>query len=370
MVMRNRRMTVALASASATAGLALVAGALLLGHAGVPAPANDPTQRGAAIFATPLTPDTGLGPLYNGTACIDCHASPAPGGMGKDGLSTVLRVGQLTDGGFDPLVGQGGPVARAHSVTELGASCDLMPGIPPEANVTSVRNAPSLFGDGLIDTIPDEAIVAGAVAREDGVQGRVNLVNGRVGRFGWKADTVTLQQFVADAFRNEHGVTNPGAPEDHLPALRNAAGPCAGESSGLKDDGSRVSAVAAYVGSLPAPQPASVQPAGEAVFEQIGCASCHTPSLSGVPLYSDLLLHDMGRTLDDKVVQADARGQDWRTTPLWGLGSRQRFLHDGRARTIQAAITAHSGEADPAVTRFRALSPDDRQALLAFLSEL
>jgi CxxC motif-containing protein (DUF1111 family) len=202
------------------------------------------------------------------------------------------------------------------------------------------------------------------------VNGRVNLVNGRVGRFGWKADTATLEQFVADAFRNEHGVTNPGAPDAHLPSARSGSGPCAGESSSLKDDGSRVAALAAYVGSLPAPQAGAVQPAGEAVFEQIGCASCHTPSLNGVPLYSDLLLHDMGRTLDDKVVQADARGQDWRTTPLWGLSSRQRFLHDGRARTIQAAITAHSGEADPIIERYRALTPDDRQAILAFLSAL
>jgi CxxC motif-containing protein (DUF1111 family) len=367
--MRNRRITVTLASVSAAAGLALLGRTLLGFDQQFAQTANDPAPRGAAIFATPLTPETGLGPLYNGRACIDCHASPAPGGMGKDGLSTVLRVGQLTDGGFNPLVAQGGPVARAHSVSELGTSCDLLPGIPPEANVTSVRNAPGLFGDGLIDTIPDEVIVAGAVPRGDGVNGRVNLVNGRVGRFGWKADTATLDQFVADAFRNEHGVTNPGAPEAHLPA-RGGSGPCAGESPSLKDNGSRVAALAAYVGSLPAPQPGSVQPAGEAVFEQIGCALCHTPSLNGVSLYSDLLLHDMGRTLDDKVVQADARGQDWRTTPLWGLGSRPRFLHDGRARTIQAAITAHSGEADPAVERFRALSPDDRQALLAFLSGL
>jgi CxxC motif-containing protein (DUF1111 family) len=368
--MRSRRLVVVLASASAAAGLALLGRTLLGFDQRFAQTASDPTQRGAAIFATPLTPDTGLGPLYNGRACIDCHASPAPGGMGKDGLSTVLRVGQLTDGEFDPLVGQGGPVARAHSVTELGAACDLMPGIPPEANVTSVRNAPSLFGDGLIDAIPDEVIVAGAVPQGDGVQGRVNLISGRVGRFGWKADTATLEQFVADAFRNEHGVTNPGAPETHLPAARSGSARCAGESSSLKDDGSRVSAVAAYVGSLPAPQAGAVQPAGEAVFEQTGCASCHTPSLNGVPLYSDLLLHDMGRTLDDKVVQADARGQDWRTTPLWGLGSRQRFLHDGRARTIQAAIIAHSGEADPIIDRFRALTPDDRQALLDFLGGL
>jgi len=89
-----------------------------------------------------------------------------------------------------------------------------------------------------------------------------------------------------------------------------------------------------------------------------------------VPLYSDLLLHDMGPFLDDGVVQGSARGQDWRTAPLWGIGQRQRFLHDGRARTIEAAIGEHGGEADGTVRRFRALTTSERTALLAFISSL
>jgi CxxC motif-containing protein (DUF1111 family) len=89
-----------------------------------------------------------------------------------------------------------------------------------------------------------------------------------------------------------------------------------------------------------------------------------------IPLYSDLLLHDMGPDLEDGVVQAQAQGADWRTTPLWGLGERTRYLHDGRARTLQGAIQAHGGEAATAATNFRALTPADREALLAFLSAL
>ncbi len=87
-------------------------------------------------------------------------------------------------------------------------------------------------------------------------------------------------------------------------------------------------------------------------------------------LYSDLLLHDLGPDLDDKVVQGHAGGRDWRTTPLWGLGLRPRLLHDGRAHTIAEAIAAHGGEAAAARTRFAAISADDREALLAFLAGL
>jgi CxxC motif-containing protein (DUF1111 family) len=113
---------------------------------------------------------------------------------------------------------------------------------------------------------------------------------------------------------------------------------------------------------------------GATVFRQTGCAACHTPSLPApggeAGLYSDLLLHDMGPTLDDGVTQGQATGRDWRTTPLWGLGTRERFLHDGRARTVRAAVLAHGGEAAAAAGRFRALSEDDLGALLAFLASL
>src|SRR5262249_15035826 len=122
------------------------------------------------------------------------------------------------------------------------------------------------------------------------------------------------------------------------------------------------------------PSPAAAAAPGGATFAAIGCAACHTPALAAdervVPLYSDLLVHDLGPSLDDGVVQGAASGRDWRTTPLWGLGARNRFLHDGRARTLPAAIQAHEGQADPAVQRFRALTPDERTGLLEFLASL
>jgi CxxC motif-containing protein (DUF1111 family) len=138
-----------------------------------------------------------------------------------------------------------------------------------------------------------------------------------------------------------------------------------------EDDGSAVSELTAFVASLAVPS-SDLNAAGEPVFAETGCASCHTPALptpnGTVHLYSDLLLHDVGPVLDDGVTQGAASGRDWRTTPLWGLRFRQRFLHDGRARTIEAAVRAHGGEADTAARRFAELPPEARAVLLDFLS--
>lgn len=333
-------------------------------------------DRGAKLFQTEFTPKQGLGPLFNERACSGCHVEPSIGGVGPDGLATVLRVGRLTDTGFDPMFGNRRIEARAHSISELGVACDRTAGIPAGANVTSVRNTPPLFGAGLIDAIPDEVIRAGAVDKGDGVKGRPNLVlgpDGRedVGRFGWKADGPTLELFVAEAFRSELGVTSPLAPGDPIPA---GTALCPGESSDPDIDRDAVRAVAAFVADLPAPAARSSHSPGAAVFEQAGCASCHVPALQAdtgaVPLYSDLLIHDMGPALDDAVVQESAGGAEWRTAPLWGLSDRTRFLHDGRADSLEAAILAHGGEAQSARERFRGLSDDELQSLLEFLRTL
>jgi CxxC motif-containing protein (DUF1111 family) len=334
----------------------------------------DLVQAGEILFARDLTVEQGLGPLYNDLSCAGCHLTPRAGGMGRDGVAVVTRVGRLVDGTFEPLAGRGGPVARAHAISELGASCPLTPGIPAEANLTSVRNTPPLFGLGLIEQIPDEAILALAVPRGDGVHGRANLVpdeadRQRVGRFGWKGDTATLERFVADALRNEHGVTSPLAPTDLAPPGAQVD-TCSADQATPEDDGAMVAALAAFIAALPAPT-SIPDPDGERLFAATGCTACHVPALptanGEARLYSDLLLHDVGPALDDGVRQGVAAGRDWRTTPLWGLRQRQRFLHDGRARTIEAAIRAHGGEAEVATRRFAQLPPSAQAALLDFL---
>ena len=353
--------------ALAAAGLVLV-----VARGEAPEPASE-AARGRQLFTAQFTPEQGLGPLFNERSCAGCHLEPTLGGTGRDGLGTALRVGRLTADGFDAMAARGGRFAHEHSISELGAACDRRPGIPAGVTVTSVRNAPPLFGSALIDAIPDAAIRAGAVAKGDGVRGRPNLVRGpdgreRVGRFGWKADAATLEQFVAEAFRNELGLTSPLAPAVGNSSAAGAA--CAEKSRAAEVDRAALSAVAAFLAELPAPAPRGSAPDGARVFRQAGCAKCHVPALRGVPLYSDLLLHDMGGALDDRVVQRSAAGPDWRTTPLWGLADRTRFLHDGRARTLEAAILAHGGEAQRARERFRAQSEQERRRLLAFLRTL
>ena len=375
--------------ASATLLGALLAVVLLMGPASgqkageqqpfLPGNTSALIARGELLFSASFTPSQGLGPLFNHTSCAGCHSTPSKGGMGPNGIGTATRIGRLTASGFDPMIGRGGPIARVRSVSERGLPCDLQPGIPPGANVTSVRNAPELYGKGLIDAVPDEVIAAGAIPKADGVSGRVHWVKGtdgkeRAGRFGWKADTVTLKQFVADAFRNELGITSPLAPADIAPAGEPGRHRCFGEGTGVEDDGSTIEAVTAFIASLPAPASGQHSPRGAALFRTLGCDACHTPSLGWgdrrLSLYSDLLLHDLGLDLDDKIVQGQASGRDWRTTPLWGLRRRQRFLHDGRARTLLEAILAHGGEANAAKQRFLRLTPQDSDALLAFLSSL
>jgi CxxC motif-containing protein (DUF1111 family) len=336
----------------------------------------DLVKQGAKLFLADFTPEQGLGPLFNQRSCVVCHGIPSAGGMGWDGLGIVYRVGRIEDGSFDPLVGAGGPVARERSIAEFEMPCDLVPGPPAAANLISVRNAPPLYGLGLIDRIPDAVIRASAAS--SATKGRAHILrdalgNERVGRFGWKADTATLEQFVGEAFRNELGITNPIAPID----LVSAGSGCGGQASAtLDDDGSVVRAVTAYIGSMP-PPPSKVGPqhrAGQLLFSTIGCAACHTPTLSAngidVPLYSDLLLHDLGPAMDDRVVQGEATGRDWRTTPLWGLGMRARLLHDGRATSVPDAILAHDGEAAAASKAFRQLGWHERASLLAFLLAL
>ncbi len=333
---------------------------------------------GKTLFFRKLTPQTGLGPLFNDQSCIACHSSPSAGGMGPNGLEVVTHIGRLDGGIFDPMTDTGGPIARAHSVTELGFACPLTAGISARANVTSLRNSPVLYDDGAIDELSDAAIAAGAVTFPDGVHGRPNWVDAgdgvlHAGRFGWKGEIAHLTTFVGQALRNEMGVTNPVFPRD-LASTKPPERPCAGESAKMKDDGTQLREIAAFVASLKTPgaSDAKTDQPGRDLFASSGCEECHTTRFhSGSnPLYSDFLIHDMGPTLDDGIIQGQAQGRDWRTTALHGAGLRKRFMHDGRALTIADAIRAHDGEASSAVTKYRALDAASQRTLITFIDHL
>jgi CxxC motif-containing protein (DUF1111 family) len=259
---------------------------------------------------------------------------------------------------------------------------------------SSQRNPTPLFGAGLIDAIPDEVLEAAARRRFAAwpqVKGRVGrLSDGRLGRFGWKAQTATLQDFVLTAAAVELGLEVPGRPQagdPRFPAL---------PARGLDLDQNECDALVAYVRSLPAPESqdpdtpkeAQQSKAGAALFKAIGCAACHVPKLGTVDgIYSDLLLHDMSPELSDTSfygafaarapapppagkTSASPSVSEWRTPPLWGLRDSAPFLHDGRAETIDQAIRSHGGQASASAQRYAQLPPRELAQLDAFLRSL
>jgi hypothetical protein len=317
--------------------------------------------QGTFLFSYELEPDQRLGPLFNARSCNGCHTA---GGPGTSDGSFVVRVGRVDDGT--------GRTVRQHSVAELGVTCDLPTGAPPSANATFVRSAMTLRGTSLIDNILDREILKVQAAQPPAVRGRANVLpDGRIGRFGWKAQTATLVEFMAEAQRDELGLTNPLQPRD----LVNG---CGGKKDSPEADGVPLTSLVAFLDTIDpaAPSAACLGSAGAAMFAAVGCAACHTPSMPGpgsptasqrpVPLYSDLLLHDMGAGLAE-FGQGSTTGSEFRTMPLWRVSDRAHFLHDGRAHTMADAILAHGGQAASAVAAFQALSPADQQTLLDFL---
>ncbi|MES1204970.1 MAG: di-heme oxidoredictase family protein, partial [Pseudomonadota bacterium] len=329
--------------------------------------AVDPVAMGADMFATDVSPFQGVGPLFNARACGDCHNDPLPGGMGATPATFATRVGRIDGGTFDPLLDQGGPIVRTHSIAELGFGCGLATGVPAAANVTSLRSAMTLRGTALIDFVQNHDILVAQAAQPAEVRGKVNVLgDGRFGKFGWKAQIATLIEFMGDAYTHEMGVTNPLSPKDEVHG-------CASDFLRPEIDALPLQSVNAYLNTLdPAvPDASCTGSSGAATFAAIGCASCHTPSFPGpgrtINLYSDLLVHDMGPALADQFVADSAGGSEFRTAPLWRASEHVHFLHDGRAATLGDAIAAHGGQAAPAAAAYAALDPAAQQALLAFL---
>lgn len=350
-------------------------------------------KEGLQAFSAVETRDDGLGPVFNGTACAECHKAGAIGGAGVDlTISRVTRIGGWKGGVYTDLPEFGGPVLQARSLKEFDTACPINgETVPPEANAVSRRITTPLFGAGLIEAIPDAAILARVGQRDpDGVAGVPNLIpvagsrRAEVGRFGWKAQHSRLDVFAADAYLNEMGITTALFPAENLPQGKPI--PAGWDTiADPEDHDNDTEAFATFMRFLAPPTqrvPVTARiRAGERLFEQARCTACHTPEFQTGPnpipalanqrvrLFSDLLLHRMP-ALADGIQQGDARGDQFRTAPLWGLSRRNFYLHDGRARTIPEAIAWHDGEAAAARQRYNNLSPENRELVLAFLNSL
>jgi CxxC motif-containing protein (DUF1111 family) len=365
---------------------------------------------GDAAFGDLFTGARGLGPVFNSTSCESCHTGDGKGHPGNN--LTRFGRGDWRDAlGFDYLPQLGGAQLQDRAIP------GYVPEVLPDGVVTSVRSGPAVAGLGLIEAIPDEAILALADPDDrdgDGVRGRPNVVAlppvrdeppgcacvgckrtdagcRRLGRFGRKATAVNLLQQTVTAYHEDMGLTTDLLPDDvYNPLL---GGPNGDDVADPEVPSSTVQSLVFYLHTLrPPPRRGASEPAvlrGERLFAEIGCATCHVPALESgdsaieplrrqqVALYSDMLLHDLGEGLADHYPEGEATGREWRTTPLWGLGvipnllgGQEYYLHDGRARTIEAAVALHGGEAERSAGRFAALAAGERDDLLAFLRSL
>ncbi|MCH2582504.1 MAG: hypothetical protein MK133_15050, partial [Planctomycetes bacterium] len=292
----------------------------------------------------------GLGPLFNGDSCRGCHLAPVMGGAG--GLDVdVVRFAKREENGDIVQLDSGPAVSR---LAVHGVARDEL---NPEANIIETRQTPSLLGLGLVDRLPEAALLANADPEDadgDGISGRALMINGRIGRFGHKASIPSFADFCADAFINEMGVTVNGLLADFAVEI---------DTDSVSDpelaDQDFVDLVFFSTHLAPPARSFPDNPSlrerinkGEDNFNDAGCASCHGSALNGdegpVAAFSDFLLHDVANPARLIVPEADAEPGEFRTAPLWGVRQTAPYLHDGSAETLRDAILLHFGEASPA----------------------
>ena len=371
----------------------------------------------------------GLGPFFNANSCSACHMEDGRGSVpldGETGLGIVVFLsprdadgephpaygGQLHDQAIPGVVPEASirltPVATRGRYPD-GTSYELSrwdvafenPAYGPLDGIRhSLRVGQQLAGVGLLEAIDDATLRSLEDPEDrdgDGVSGRVHRVVGSdgtvgLGRFGWKASQPTLEAQVIAALHEDLGITSRTRPNEAATSVQTAA--LAAPSGGSPEiDDHKIARLAHYCRVLAVPAQRRVGDPqveqGRALFASVGCTACHVPELrtgSHSPIeafrdvvirpYTDLLLHDMGDGLADDRRDGEATGREWRTPPLWGLGLLKvvnpdaRFLHDGRAATLEEAILWHGGEAHTARGRFMRLDAAERAAVLAFLESL
>ena len=379
----------------------------------------------------------GLGPRFNLDSCLGCHAQPATGGSSPAvnpqvavatafGARNVVprfitpdgpvrearfryKADGTRDGGVHALFVISGRVDESGSAAGCGIEQENFDAQLARNNVIFRIPTPT-FGVGLIEQIPDRVITSNQAAafllkRALGITGRANRNgnDGTIARFGWKAQNKSLLLFSGEAYNVEMGITNElfQTERDETPGCQFATVPnnvMAGNGGAGAETLSAIEKFSFFMRFLAPPVPSVTAPGGalsigrgRQVFAFVGCGLCHTPTLrtgnsavaalrdQNVNLYSDLLVHQMGPGLADDVVQGGAGPDEFRTAPLWGLGQRIFFLHDGRTTDLVDAILAHRSaanlklgpsEANVVIDRYRTLGEGEKQDLLNFLRAL
>ena len=376
--------------------------------------------------------DPGLGPRFNLDSCAGCHKQPAVGGSSPFTNTTHPQIDVASKNGATNVVPffikNGGPVREARFIYNPDGTLDG--GVHPLFTIAGRDDAPGCalsqpdftaaaandnlvfriptptFGTGLIEAVDEATILANKNSNVltklfFGISGRVNRNpnDGTITRFGWKAQNKSLLIFAGEAYNVEQGVTNEvfpqerdqtpgclfnGTPEDRTRYEQTT-------QTGVLSDTMKFAIFMTFL-APPTPAPDTLSTLrGKALFYRVGCALCHTPSLTTgksstpalnkkpVNLYSDLILHNMGPKLADTILQGSAKGDEFRTAPLWGLGQRIFLLHDGRTTDLREAIEAHKSfgnfqigpsEANAVIQNFDALFQADQQDLFNFLRSL
>ncbi|HET7867135.1 MAG TPA: di-heme oxidoredictase family protein [Burkholderiaceae bacterium] len=379
-------------------------------------------DEGKAVFRKEFNVKDGLGPTMNLDNCEGCHTQPATGGTsGPFNPQVAFAAKRSATNAVPPFISSNGPARLAFFVknadgspdgilrnlftiagrADAPADCKLaQPDFNKEfkANNIATRISLPLFGDGLIEQVPDQVLIdnlaSDAAAKAAlGIRGKI----ANAGRLGRKAQFNAISNFSAGAFSFLLGLSNDFFPLEAASTAACQVAPVpnlvANFSAGSVGEGlSDNEKVATFIRFLAPPVRSADSPGGKAsidhgkqVFKDVGCALCHTPQLrtgnASIAVlankdfnpYTDLLVHDMGTGLADGIQQGVVNGQEWRTMPLWGLGQRLFLLHDGRTTDLHEAILAHKSpgsESSAVVDKFNALPDKDAQDMLNFLRSL
>ncbi|MEZ5286929.1 MAG: di-heme oxidoredictase family protein [Vicinamibacterales bacterium] len=335
----------------------------------------------------------GLGPTYNAQSCRECHQNVVTGGASQ---IAEHRTGHLLDGQFFESLG--GSLVHSRSTHP-----DMAELVAVEDDIRTFRISTNTLGAGFIEAIANDTILAIRDAQPAHMRGTAVSVPvleaggaARIGRFGWKNQHASLLSFAADALLNELGLTSPLFPDENTSAGRpvQAYDPVPDP----EDNGAIARGLALFMRATKAPPRGALTPetgAGEAIFQRIGCSTCHVPSLVTAPPgtavnggtftvpdalgsrrihpYSDFLSHDIGTGDGIPVLPTPEYAETaarMRTAPLWALRTRNRLMHDGLSFTLEEAIDRHRGQAEEVRQQYLALSGADRALLLAFLRSL